>query len=142
MITNRWFRKIARDESGVSAVEFALVVPVLLISLLGVVDIGNVVYQRADMEAALRSGIQYFMNGGDDLTRAKSVVNDAWTTRPEGVIVVAERFCLCESTPHACNVLCSDESYPASYNRLSATATFPGILMDDEYDASQSVRVR
>jgi Flp pilus assembly protein TadG len=137
-----WIKKFAHDERGVSAIEFALIAPVLLISLLGVVDIGNVVYQRSDMESALRSGIQYFMNGGDDLTRAETVVNDAWTTKPEGVSVIAERFCLCDATPHACNVLCDDETYPASYNRLRATATFPGILMDDEHLASQSVRVR
>jgi Flp pilus assembly protein TadG len=137
-----WLQKFSRDESGVSAVEFALIAPVLLFSLLGVVDIGNVVYQRSDMESALRSGIQYFMNGGDDLARAEAVVNDAWTTKPEGVSVVAERFCLCNTTPHACNVLCDDDTYPASYNRLRATATFPGILTEDAHEASQSVRVR
>ena len=141
-MTRYWIRNFARDERGVSAIEFALVVPVLLISLLGVVDIGNVVYQRSDMEASLRSGIQYFMNGGDDLTRAETVVNDAWTTKPDGVSVIAERFCLCDTVPHACNVLCDDDTYPASYNRLSATATFPGILMTDAHEASQSVRVR
>jgi Flp pilus assembly protein TadG len=137
-----WLQKFSRDESGVSAVEFALIAPVLLFSLLGVVDIGNVVYQRSDMESALRSGIQYFMNGGDDLARAEAVVNDAWTTKPEGVSVVAERFCLCDTTPHACNVLCDDDTYPASYNRLRATATFAGILTEDAHEASQSVRVR
>jgi len=137
-----WFKAFRDDKRGVSAVEFALTAPVLLFSLLGVVDIGNVVYQRADMESALRSGIQYFMNGGDDLARAESVVNDAWTTKPDGVNVIAERFCLCDTTPHACNVLCDDESYPASYNRLRATATFSGILSDDQHEASQSVRVR
>jgi Flp pilus assembly protein TadG len=137
-----WFQKFSRDESGVSAVEFALIAPVLLFSLLGVVDVGNVVYQRSDMESALRSGIQYFMNGGDDLARAEAVVNDAWTTKPDGVSVVAERFCLCDTTPHACNVLCDDDTYPASYNRLRATATFPGILTEDAHEASQSVRVR
>lgn len=136
------FKKFSRNESGVSAIEFALIAPVLLFSLLGVVDIGNVVYQRSDMEAALRSGIQYFMNGGDDLARAETVVKDAWTTKPDGVSVVAERFCLCGTTPHACNVLCDDDTYPASYNRLRATATFPGILTEDAHDASQSVRVR
>jgi Flp pilus assembly protein TadG len=137
-----WFQKFSRDESGVSAVEFALIAPVLLFSLLGVVDVGNVVYQRSDMESALRSGIQYFMNGGDDLARAEAVVNDAWTTKPDGVSVVAERFCLCDTTPHACNVLCDDDTYPASYNRLRATATFPGILTEDAHEATQSVRVR
>lgn len=136
------FKRFVRDRSGVSAVEFALVAPVLLISLLGVVDIGNVVYQRADMESALRAGIQYFMNGGDDLTKAEQVVTASWTTKPEGVSVIADRYCMCGTTVHACNTLCDDDTYPLSFNRIQATATFPGILMNDAHDAEQSVRVR
>jgi len=141
-MTQRFLQRFAQDERGVSAVEFALTVPVLLFSLLGVVDIGNVVYRRSDMESALRSGVQYFMNGGEDLAKAEQVVNDSWTTKPDGVSVTAETFCLCGAAEHACNVLCDDDTYPASYNRVNASATFPGILMDDSYDASQSVRVR
>jgi Flp pilus assembly protein TadG len=138
----QFLQSFLRDERGVSAVEFALTVPVLLISLLGVVDIGNVVYQRADMESALRAGIQYFMNGGDDLDTAEEVVNASWTTKPQGVAIIAERFCLCGNVEHACNTLCDDDTYPMSFNRLRAVATIEGILMDDEYLAEQSVRVR
>jgi Flp pilus assembly protein TadG len=134
--------QFAADESGVSAVEFALTVPVLLISLLGVIDVGNVVYKRADMESALRAGIQYFMNGGEDLEIAEQVVNNSWSTKPEGVFVQAETFCMCGVVEHACNSLCDDGSYPESYHSLTATATFEGILMDDAYATEQSVRVR
>jgi Flp pilus assembly protein TadG len=138
----RLLHQFAADERGVSAIEFALTVPVLLISLLGVVDIGNVVYKRSDMESALRAGIQYFMNGGDDLSIAEDVVNNSWTTKPDGVYIVAEKLCTCSAIEHACNALCDDGTYPVSYKRLRATATFPGILMDDAYETEQSVRVR
>ena len=137
----QFLQSFLHDERGVSAVEFALTVPVLLISLLGV-DIGNVVYQRADMESALRAGIQYFMNGGDDLAKAEEVVNASWTTKPQTVTIIAERFCLCSNVEHACNTLCNDGTYPQSFNRLRAVATLEGLLMDDEYLAEQSVRVR
>jgi len=136
--TNRFGRAF----EGVSAVEFALVVPILLIALLGVVDIGRVVYQRADMEAALRAGTQYFMNGGDDLAKAEQVVNESWTTKPQGVSVVAQTFCQCGGSDHACNTSCSDNTNPASYNSISVSASFPGILMGGSYAAQQSVRVR
>ena len=141
-MTQRFLQRFAQDERGVSAIEFALTVPILLVSLLGVVDVGNVVYQRSDMESALRAGVQYFMNGGDDLSKAEEVVNASWTTKPDGTTVAAETFCLCANVEHACNTVCDDDTYPASYNRINASATFPGILMDDSYDASQSVRVR
>ena len=134
--------RFSSDRRGVAAIEFGLTVPVLLIALLGVVDLSNVVYQRGDLEGALRSGIQYFMNGGDDLVKAKEVVDDSWTQRPEGAVVVAETFCLCGEVVHACNTLCGDKTYPVSYNRLRVTATFQGILTNDTYASEQSVRVR
>jgi Flp pilus assembly protein TadG len=135
-------RKLARNKSGAAAVEFALTVPILLFALLGVVDLGRSVYQRADMESALRAGIQYFMNGGSDLTLAQQIVNESWTTKPQGVTVVADQVCFCGTAVSACNAVCSGGAYPVSFNRLSATAVFPGILVDNAYSAQQTVRVR
>lgn len=136
------FLRFLRDERGVSAVEFALTAPVLLISLLGVVDVGTAVYKRADMEAALRAGIQYFMNGGEDLDTAENVVLESWTTKPNGVNVAADRLCLCGTTVASCNALCGDGTTPLTFNRIQATAVFPGILMNNSYATDQSVRVR
>jgi Flp pilus assembly protein TadG len=140
MIRN--LRKVRQDTSGASAIEFGLTVPVLLICLLGVVDLGNVVYQRGDLEAALRSGIQYFMSGGTDLDEAKAIVDAAWTHRPEGAVLTAEKFCLCGTTVSVCTQLCGDGTYPVSYQRLTVNVTFEGILTEDTYVASQAVRVR
>lgn len=135
-------KRIAREDAGTAAIEFGLTVPVLLIALLGVVDLGNVVYQRGDLEAALRSGIQYFMNGGTDLTRATAIVDSAWTHRPENATVVAEKYCLCGTTVSVCTTLCGDGKYPVSYSRLRVNVTFNGILTNDTYQTSQTVRVR
>jgi Flp pilus assembly protein TadG len=137
-----FIQRFLRDERGVSAVEFALTVPILLISLLGVVDIGTAVYKRSDMEAALRSGVQYFMNGGEEMATAEAVVLDSWTTKPDTMTVVADKLCLCGAVSSSCNALCGDGSTPATYNRIQATALFPGILMDDTYASEQSVRTR
>lgn len=135
-------KRFIQDSRGTSAIEFALTVPVLLICLLGVVDLGNVVYQRGDLEAALRSGIQYFMSGGTDLNEAKAIVDAAWTHRPEGAVLTADKFCLCGTTVSVCTQLCGDGTYPVSYQRLRVNVTFEGILTDDTYEASQTVRVR
>lgn len=139
---NALFRCFVRDRSGTSAIEFGLTVPVLLIALLGVVDLGNVVYQRGDLDAALRSGIQYFMNGGTDLAKAQAVVDASWTHRPLGATVVAEKYCLCGTAVGVCTALCGNGTYPVRYNRIVAHATFLGILTDNAYETSQTVRVR
>lgn len=136
------FRRFRRNDRGVSAVEFALVSPVFMFALLGVVDVGYLSYQRGDMESALRSGIQYFMNGGEDLALAKSVVESSWTTKPATTTIVAERYCMCGTQAHACSTLCEDATYPDAYNRITASALFEGILTDDTHAASQTVRVR
>jgi Flp pilus assembly protein TadG len=135
-------RAFWRDDSGVSAMEFALVAPVLLICMIGIADIGNMVYKRADMQSALRSGIQYFANGGDDLAQAETIVEQAWTTKPNYVDITAERFCQCGEEQHVCNALCDDGEYPTAYKRLRATATINGVIADTSYAATQSIRVR
>ena len=136
---NTHFRK---DDRGVAAIEFALFAPILAMSLVFLVDLGNYAIQRTDMESALRSGVQYFMNGGSDLDKAKQVVLASWTSKPANATVVVERFCLCASVEHACTSTCSDNSYPLSYSRIRAVAQYDNILIELTNDADQTVRVR
>jgi len=136
---NTRFRK---DDSGVAAIEFALFAPILAMSLVFLVDLGNFALQRTDMESALRSGVQYFMNGGSDLDKAKEVVLASWTSKPANATVVVERFCMCESAEHACNTTCGDGSYPLSYSRIRAVAQYENMLVDLTNNADQTVRVR
>ena len=136
---NSRFRK---DDRGVAAVEFALFAPILAISLVFLVDLGNYAIQRTDMESALRSGVQYFMNGGSDLDKAKNVVLASWTSKPDNATVVVERFCMCAAVEHACNTTCGDGTYPLSYSRIRAVAQYENILVEMTNNADQTVRVR
>lgn len=138
----RFIRRFRTDRRGTSAVEFAIVSPVLLMALVGVVDVGHDVYRRSDMEGALRSGIQYFMNGGTDVDTAVSIVDASWTDRPEGAVVTSERFCLCGTLTSVCTQLCGDGSYPVSYRKITARVVFVGLIGDSVRESSQTVRVR
>jgi pilus assembly protein CpaE len=138
----RFACRLLKDLGGQSAVEFALIAPVLVVGLVGAVDLGFNLYQRSDLESAVRSGAQYFMNGGKEVDTAVSIVDAAWTNRPEGAVVQSSKFCMCGETISVCNRLCSDKSYPVSYHRISAVVTFEGIISDTEYETSQVVRVR
>lgn len=51
-----WLGKLARDQRGVSAIEFAFFMPVLLLMLVGLMELGRAHYQAAAMEKALRAG--------------------------------------------------------------------------------------
>lgn len=134
--------RLLKDFGGQSAVEFALIAPVLVVGLVGAVDQGFNLYQRSDLESAMRSGAQYFMNGGKDVDTAVSVVDAAWTNRPEGAIVTASQSCMCGETVSVCNKLCSDRTYPVTYHRITTAVTFEGVISETPYETSQVVRVR
>ncbi|VWX52762.1 TadE/TadG family type IV pilus assembly protein [Novosphingobium sp. 9U] len=50
-----WLRNLRRDRRGVSAVEFALLTPVLLIALLGLLDLGYNMYTSSILEGAIQA---------------------------------------------------------------------------------------
>jgi pilus assembly protein CpaE len=135
-------RAFARSERGASAVEFALLAPVLAVALLGVAEYGQVVYQRTDMHGALRTGGQYVLNGGRDLDAAREIVLRSWSSMPEDGLVEATRFCLCGEVEHACATPCSDDSVPEAYISLRAQATLGGIVVDYGETADDAIRIR
>lgn len=132
----------ARDQRGAAAVEFGLIAPVLAVTLLGVAEVGQVVYQRTDMHASIRSGGQYVLNGGRDLAVAREVVLRSWNSIPEDGAVEATRFCLCSNVAHACATPCADDSVPEAYIKLSAHATLGGIVVDLGESADDAIRIR
>jgi Flp pilus assembly pilin Flp len=131
-----------RNRRGASAVEFGLIAPVLAITLLGIAEVGQIVYQRTDMHGALRSGGQYVLNGGRDLDVTREIVVRSWTAMPEDAVVEVTRTCLCATTVHACNSPCSDSSVPEAYINLSAHATLGGIVVDYGGAADDAIRIR
>jgi Flp pilus assembly pilin Flp len=135
-------RRFARDRRGASAVEFALVAPLLAVTLLSIAEIGQVIYQRTDMHGALRTGGQYVLNGGRDLEVAEEIVMRSWNSRPEDGVAEATRFCLCEQVEHACSAPCSDDSVPEAYITISAHGTLGGVVVAVGEDANDAIRIR
>jgi Flp pilus assembly protein TadG len=52
-------RAFARDRSGVAAVEFALIAPTVMLVLVGLVDLGGILYTRFQLDASLSAGANY-----------------------------------------------------------------------------------
>ena len=134
--------RFVRDRRGASAVEFALIAPLLAVTLLGIAEVGQVIYQRTDMHGALRTGGQYVLNGGRDLDVAEDIVMRSWNSRPEDGIAEAIRFCLCGQTEHACNAPCADSSVPEAYVTLRAHATLGGVVVEVGESADDAIRIR
>lgn len=54
-----WFNNLVRDRRGVTAVEFAFVVPILLLLFIGLSELGRAHFQAAAVEKSLRAGALY-----------------------------------------------------------------------------------
>jgi len=51
-----WLNSLARDRRGVTAIEFAFVVPILLVLFIGLTELGRAHCQAAAVEKSLRAG--------------------------------------------------------------------------------------
>lgn len=68
-------RSLKRDQGGSVAVEFALVAPILLFVLAGVIDIGSAVYARLSLDARVTAAADYALlqSGPEDQQGAENL---------------------------------------------------------------------
>ncbi len=73
-----WYRKLqtsarslGKDESGANAVEFALVAPVLIILMLGIIQFGMILYTHNNMVQAAREASRILAK--EDTTEAEAI---------------------------------------------------------------------
>lgn len=72
-------RKIMHSNRGVSAVEFALVLPLLLVILFGIIEFGLVLYNQAVITNASREGARYaagFYTNPANATKERAACSD------------------------------------------------------------------
>lgn len=134
--------RFRNDCRGGPALEFALIAPVLFALMVGAADIAHITFERSDMLGATRSGTQYFMAGGTDSERAKTIIQGSWSSMPETATISVQRECECGGQSASCNLLCSDQSVPVAYSVIEITYDIDGVFVDYYAAASDKVRVR
>jgi len=70
-------RRIVADKSGASAVEFALVLPVLVLLLIGMSDYGALAFQTMEVSAAAHAGADYAIHNGWNSSAIQTAVTSA-----------------------------------------------------------------
>lgn len=53
------WRKLARNEQGASAIEFAVAAPILILLIVGMIQLGIVFYANAGLQQAVEAGARY-----------------------------------------------------------------------------------
>ena len=134
-------RGFARDQRGLAAVEFALIVPVLASVLLFGFDGWMQLRQAGDMQTALHSGVRYYQAGGTSDYDALVVGLNAWPHKPAGATFSVARACVCGGAAGSCNTLCGTQP-PNIQVTLSASSTYAGSMYSRAMTETQVVRVR
>lgn len=75
----RAIKKLGKDESGQSLVEFALVLPILLLILIGIIDFGKVFSTELVIEGAALDAARYASVGATDAQVNQVIQQDCAT---------------------------------------------------------------
>lgn len=135
-------RRFWTSNSGVAAVEMALLTPVIAGLALASFSIWESGLRRQNAHNALDVASQYYMNGGSDDTVAQTLAASAWTSRPQTSSLSVRRDCRCVVTPLACNTSCSDGSPPATYVSIVSDSNDPAAMVGKQITLTRVIRVR
>lgn len=110
-----------RKDHGAAAVEFALLMPFLMMLLLGIIEFGNLLMTQAALANAARVGVRhYVINYADPLAEQKAVIIASAAT-PEPTEVIDGSFSN-ECTPLTRTTL------TLTYRYRTLTGFFDGML--------------
>jgi len=120
--------RICRDQQGVSAVEFALVAPMLVLVLLVAADLGLSLSRNASVANAARTGAEFAAihgwNSSGITTAATSATNLTVTATPTTYCGCATGNAIAQQT---CGTTCSGGGTTGTYVSVATQATYTPI---------------
>jgi Flp pilus assembly protein TadG len=61
----KWFQRFRKDDRGVAMIEYGLLAPVMTVLLVGIVDFGNFIHEKMELDDLARDSVQYVLQGGN-----------------------------------------------------------------------------
>ena len=119
--------------SGIAAIEFAIVSPMLVLLFICTADLSLGIYRKMQVQNAAQSGAAYAMLYGFAQTSISSAVANATGYSSVAATPQPSEFCGCPSassgvTSISCTSTCPNGSTPGTYVTVSAQATYQTIL--------------
>jgi pilus assembly protein CpaE len=148
---------LLRRHDGVSAVEFALIGPMLVFALLAMVDLGVTAIHRLEVDHVLRAGAEIAIVGEDSgaiEAVLKATARETFKVAGDPDVVDADDpisvtvalLCACDQTtvtPVDCNSLCSGPAPPLIFYELGAEKRVSRLVLSSApIDRSLLVQVR
>ncbi|MEM7058691.1 MAG: TadE family protein [Pseudomonadota bacterium] len=133
-------RNLVQDRRGVSAVEFSLLAPFLVMGAISTVDAGMAVYDKMMITQVLRSGAHSAISAESEaqmLAILEATAQDNFTlaqgTPSQGELGLSvNSYCVCPEatgTAVACTTTCSGGVSPNEFYELSAVMEFDSVLL-------------
>ena len=122
-----------RDERGATALEFALVSPLLCVLLVGLIDYGMGYWQKMQVGNAARAGAQYAMASGWNQTAISTAVTSATGLASISASPAPSQACGCPSASSgivaaSCGSSCTGGGTAGTYVTVNASATYSPLL--------------
>jgi TadE-like protein len=120
-------------QRGQSALEAALLAPVLLLMLLGTIEIGRYTYFAIEATNAARAGVQYGAQSLIDSRDVAGIILAASNDAPNlnRLNVTAQDLCACSTTPSVyvgCPAQDCGSGHPVTFLKVDTTAQIPPLF--------------
>ena len=117
---------------GVAAIEFGIIVPILVLMVVATADIGMGFYRKMQVEGAAQTGAAWAMKNGFDANLISNAVTSATSALAISVSPAPVHFCGCASgssiSTATCGTTCSGGALAGTYTTVSAQMTYNTIL--------------
>ncbi len=121
-----------RCRKGASAVEFALVAPILVAMLVALGDLGTAVFERMEVASAAQAGAQLAATKGWDAASIENAVTSASGLATITATPAPTQSCGCPSggaiTTVQCGSACPDGAPAGTYVTVNAQAQYSTIV--------------
>ncbi|WP_274533728.1 MULTISPECIES: TadE/TadG family type IV pilus assembly protein [unclassified Mesorhizobium] len=119
--------------------EFAMVLPILCLVLLGILDGWSYVTSSLSMRAGVKTAANLVMGGSTNDAATKAVAIASWENRPEDGQVTLTRIYMCGTTVVNASTLCSGPKAPSVYVQIQASATWVPPVAFGAFSASSII---
>lgn len=120
--------KALKNNGGATAIEFAIIVPVLFLIFSGVVNVAFIVVQKHKLAGVISVGALYGVTQSNVATIENAMTN---ATNLTPLTFASSVFCGCnDGSTVGCSTKCSGNVTPGNYLKITASTTASLLALD------------
>lgn len=119
-------------DSGVAALEFALIAPMLAFLMTGGFDFGRAIYEQHRLSSAARAGVQYAIQSSTTWTNSSSIIAaaraDAGDASNSLTVTAGECTCPTGTSRCAATSACTGSTLAGTYVKVAVSESYTTLL--------------